>query len=57
MASCLVSAKDYREHWKGEKAPSVKPAPKYSGPERRQNAHDRRWFAGQGGRRVLDRKS
>lgn len=56
VAECLVSAQDYATHWQGEKAPDL-PTPKgYGWPERREPKHDRRWFAGQGGRRRADRK-
>lgn len=61
MASqCLVSARDFDRYFlKGgvQPAPSVTSARAYTGPERRKNTHDRRWFAGVGGRRSMDRKS
>lgn len=57
-SQCLVSGKDFAVYFKGETAPDLPTPPKtYQGPERRANAHDRRWYAGQGGRRRADRKS
>lgn len=51
----MVSVADYAQHWAGQPAPQhVEKTPKYSGPERRAQAHDRRWYAGQGGRRIFD---
>ena len=63
---CVVSAVDYSTHWRQIDAMLAEiamplmpllPKPRYAGPERRQNQHDRRFYAGQGGRRIFDRKS
>ena len=66
-SQCVVSAADYARFWYGTgcgTADTTNPIVYvqredyiYSGPERRANAHDRRFYAGQGGRRMLDRKS
>lgn len=57
-SQCIVSAADFAQHFDGQAAPAhVEKSPKYSGPERRANAHDRRFYNGQGGRRIFDRKS
>jgi hypothetical protein len=57
-SQCVVGAADFREHWEGQTAPTrAEKEPRYTGPDRRANAHDRRFYAGVGGRRLLDRKS
>lgn len=54
---CVVTARDYRQYWKRQTPPApVFQPPTYTGPERRMNAHDRRWLNGVGGRRRFDRK-
>lgn len=63
-SQCVVSAADFLQFWRGKAItnrraalPMLLPTPTHSGPERRANAHDRRFYNGQGGRRLLDRKS
>lgn len=62
ISQCVVSAADYAQYWLMQrdvldaKIIAAMPTPKYTGPERRAQAHDRRWYAGQGGRRQADRK-
>jgi hypothetical protein len=58
-ATCLVAAKDFRQHWQKEIA-IVPPPPSWDGLERRLgpvdrriHQHDRRWDASLGRRRRL----
>ena len=58
MSECLVSERDYREHFKAEAQPIVSVRP-YDGPERRmggdrrREGHERRWEASRGRRFTL----
>ena len=60
-SQCVVSDRDFNIHWQNEhvyivETLTIQTGP-YDGPERRANAHDRRFYNGQGGRRRFDRKS
>lgn len=55
---CLVSREDYDVYWRGvTRRAKDYLTPRYDGPERRKNIHDRRWLNGVGGRRRFDRKT
>ncbi len=60
-SQCVVSQSDYAKHWQKmvvtEAVEFALQTPRYQGPERRANVHDRRFYNGQGGRRRFDRKS
>lgn len=60
-SQCVVDAVSYAKYWQNkvvtEAVEFALKTTTYSGPERRANAHDRRFYNGQGGRRRFDRKS